>query len=401
MNRRQMEMLADQLSGSHMQNALEQHMYISTDHVICYDEVLCYLSNIIGQGSFDEIQENLKRFFTSEQIHQAHQHLQSALDYTLTTIDSNDQSSVYNLLRQCRLDLNQSTNLLIIMETISTNKLFSYLPIFVTHDWIHMIRSIQNIEQFDTGSTSMSNLHQQMCHLKEHMTSLDSIIKNFNTISTTNNQLSMSPLTNDQCCLRTYCTHNTIIQQSTIALESPCSSWSSLDIDTHPITPMRGFIRNPVTNFLVPIGRTEDDMESSILSLEGNLSGSEHLVQQEEEFQISSKLLTRSLSFQPSRKKRVGPTLIKRADVLWMYPAGVIKQKQDALVSSIDESTDEYGFGQVFKRTNSCDIECRDKIVSEPVSIKTSKKTRRATYKHNKGSNLRGNRLYFMIVAFC
>jgi hypothetical protein len=131
-------------------------------------------------------------------------------------------------------------------------------------------------------------------------------------------------------------------------MESPASSWSSLDIDTNPIIPLSGFIRNPVTNFIMPIGPIESEMESSFLSIDSSMSS-------EEEPELSSSLLTRSLSYQPTKQIK-GPILVKRADVLWIYPAGNIKPKYNSLFSSVHETTDELEFEPVFKRTNSCDI---------------------------------------------
>jgi len=341
----------------HLKKAFDRHLYISSNTVLslsilCNDGVLCYLSNIIGQGSLIEIEDNLKRFFSSEQINQAYFNLQNSLDYCLSIIDSNKDEYIYNIFEQCLINLIDSTSLISIMEIIYTNKLFSYLPIFVTNDWLHMIRSVQNIEKFDIKSSSISNLQRQMSHLKEHMTSLDHLVKNFYQISSTIQSPLLSSL-NDQCCLNTYCTHNTNIYHPTTLMESPASSWSSLDIDTNPIIPLSGFIRNPVTNFIMPIGPIESEMESSFLSIDSSMSS-------EEEPELSSSLLTRSLSYQPSKQIK-GPILVKRADVLWIYPAGNIKPKYNSLFSSVHESTDQCDFKPLFTGANSCDIDFPNK----------------------------------------
>lgn len=367
---------SNEFSSYQMKKAFDRHLYISSFSVLCYDGVLCYLSNIIGQGSLSEIEENLQRFFSSQQINQAYEHLHQSLDYCLITIDPNGDAHVHNLLQQCSMGLNNVSSLVNVMQIISLNQLFSYLPIFVTDDWLHMIRSVQNIERLDTRLSSMGNLQQQISHLKDHMVSLDHLVRNFNHIS-----LSIqSPISssNDQCCLRTYCTHHTIVHQSSILTESPSSSWSSLDIDSHRITPLRGFIRNPVTNFIMPTGPSESEVESSIISLDGNLSS-------DDEPHVPSKHLTRSLSFQP-QKNRARPILVKRADVLWMYPAGLIKPKYNSLISSVDESADSEEFERVFKRTNSCDMDFPVKKLQNLPTDKTLKKPKKVTKKSSKGS---------------
>lgn len=359
-----------------MKKAFDRHLYISSVSVLCYDGVLCYLSNIIGQGSVNEIEENLRRFFSSQQINQAYEHLHQSLDYCLTIFNPNEHAHVHHLLHQCSMELLNTSALVNVMEMISLNELFSYLPIFVTDDWLHMIRSVQNIERLDTRLSSMGNLQQQISHLKDHMSSLDHLIRNFNHIS-----LSIqSPLSssNDQCCLRTYCTHSTIVHQSSILTESPSSSWSSLDVDSHRVTPLTGFIRNPVTNFIMPMCPNESEVESSIISLDGNLSS-------DDEPHVPSKHLTRSLSFQP-QKNRTRPTLVKRADVLWMYPAGLIKPKYNALISSVHESDDLGEFERVFKRTNSCDMDFPVKKLQNLPVEKTLKKPKKVARKSSKGS---------------
>ena len=357
-------------SSCQLKNAFNRYLYISSQNntILCYDEVLCYLSNVIGQGSIAEIEQNLKRYFSSEQIHLAYDNLHHALDYSLTILDPERDQATYSLLQQCSIDLIDPSVLLNIMETIETNQLFSYLPIFVIHDWVQMIRSVQNLEKFDIQSSSMENVEQQMLHLKENITSLDHLVRNFNHMSFTNGSSALS--FNDQCCLRTNCTHNTMIYQSTTILpESPCSSWSSLDVDTHPLTSLPGFVRNPVTNFIMPTGTVESEMESSIISLDGNISS-------DEEPQVPVRNLTRSLSIQPERT-RTRPMIIKRADVLWMYPAAVIRPRNTSFCSAVDESTDAEEFAPLFKRTNSCDMNFPIKNMQDPLPKKMIRKPKK------------------------
>jgi hypothetical protein len=376
-------------SSFHLKKAFDRHLYISskTDFslsVLCYDGVLCYLSNIIDQGSLIEIEENLKRFFSFEQINQAYFYLKNSLDYSLSILDPNKDQYVYNLIQQCLSNLIDSTSLLSVIEMIYKNKLTSYLPIFVTNDWLHMIRSIQNIEKFDKTSSSISNLQQQMSYLRANMISLDNIVKNFNQISLT----IQSPLSNDQCCLRTYCTHNTTVYPTTTFMESPSSSWSLLDIDTNPITPLSGFIRNPVTNFIMPTGPNEFEMETSFLPIDDNMSSDE-----EPEIIPSSLHLTRSLSFQPSRK-RTGPILVKRADVLWVYPSVNFKPRYNSLHSSISETTDEQEFQPIFKRTNSFDLDFPVKKLQNSLPNRITKKSKKSLIKPAKGLKRVSNVLF-------
>lgn len=367
---------SNDFSSLQLKKAFDRHLYISSSSVLCYDGVLCYLSNIVGHGSLNEVEQNLQRFFSSKQTDEAYEHLHQCLDYCLTIIDRNEDAHVCNLLQQCSNELTNASTLIKVMQNISSNQLFSYLPIFVTDDWLHMIRSVQNIEKLDMRLSSMINLQQQMSHLKDQMGSLDHLVRNFNQISLSIQ--SPIPSSNDQCCLRTYCTHSTIIHQSSLLSESPSSSWSSLDVDIHRINPLPGFIRNPVTNFIMPTGPTEPEVESSIISLDGNISS-------DDEPHVPVKHLTRSLSFQP-QKNHTRPILVRRADVLWMYPAGLVKPKYNSLISSVDESADPGEFERVFKRTNSCDM---DFPVKKPQTLpvdKILKKTKKVIKKSAKGS---------------
>jgi hypothetical protein len=375
-------------SAFHSKNTSDRHLYISskTDlslSILCYDGVLCYLSNIIGQGLLTEIEENLKRYFSSEQINQAYSNLQNCLDYILSTLDHDKDHSVYNIFQQCSIKLVDSTSLLSVMDTIHINHLFSYLPIFVTNDWLHMIRSVQNLEKFDVTSSSTSDLQQQMSHLKVHLTSLHHLVNHFNHISST-----IQAVPNDQCCLHTYCTHNTPIYGSTNAIDSPTSSWSSLDIDTNPITSTSGFIRNPVTNFIMPTAPNTSEMETSIFSIDEDISSDE-----EQEI-LSSASLTRSFSVQSTRKS-IGSVFVKRKDVLWVYPAAFLNSKYNLLSSSAHESTDQHVFKPVLTRATSCD----DTFHNEKLMTKTIKKLKKPLIKQIKGLKRVNHILYIEIIV--
>ena len=230
------------------------------------------------------------------------------------------------------------------METIHINGLSSYLPCFVTDDWINMIRHVQNLERLDTNpsssSSSLTYIQQQMDQLQEQLTHL-------HRRSSATPQASSS--SKDQCCLRTCCSHDpTGMSRSATLINSPSSSsWSSLDTDFQPITPHTGFIRNAVTNFLIPTAPARSKMDASLISLDDSSD-------EEIEFRSSSSssFLNRSLSYQPSTP-RTGPVLVKRHDVLWIYPAATIKPKNHSLFSSVHEP---HEFKPVFARANSCDV---------------------------------------------
>ena len=366
--------------SSYLNDAFDRHLYISskTDlslSILCYDGVLCYLSNIIGQGSLTEIEENLKRYFTLEQINQACSNLHNCFQYTLSTLDYHKDQSIYNIFQECLVKLIDSTSLLLVTETIHKNHLFSYLPIFVTNDWLHMIRSTQNLEKFDVTSSSISNLQQQMSQLKGHLETLHDLINSSNNISST-----IQSVSKDQCCLHTYCTHDTNIYRSiTKIIDSPSSSWSSLDIDTYPITSTSGFIRNPVTNFIMPTEPNISEMEISNHSIDDGISSEE-----EQEIVSSRQSLMRSFSLQPSMKS-TGSVVVKRKDVLWVYPAAVINPKYNSLSSSVHESTDPYLFKPLRPRANSYEDDFHIEKLQKSIRNKKIKKPRKSSIKQMKG----------------
>jgi hypothetical protein len=353
-----------EFSSANLQNAFDRHLYISSKSdillsILCYDGVLCYLSNVIGQGSLNEIDLNLKRYFSIEQINQAYFHLHDCLDYILSILDANKDHSTHNFFHQCSIDLIDSTSLLAIMETIYSNKLFSYLPIFVTHDWIHMIRSVQNLEKLDKTSSYVFHLRDEMLNLKEHLTALHHLVRNFNHFPVTMQSPPLIP--NDQCCLRTYCAHNPSMYCSPLSADSSVSSsWSSLDIDINPIiTTVSGFIRNPVSSFLIPTAPAITARKASIFSTDDRISSDD------EQDIPSSSILNRSLSFQPSSRK-TGSIVVKRNDSIWIYPAAVIKPKYNALFSSVHENTDQDKLEPRFTRANSCDNDFPTKKFPKP-----------------------------------
>jgi hypothetical protein len=322
-----------ELSSSYLQNALDHHLYISLTNdsslsILCYDNVLCYLSNVIDHGSINEIELNLKRYFTCKQIEQAYYNLQNSLHYSLTIIDNNP---IQEIFEECINNLENSSNLLSIIELISTKKLFSYLPIFVANDWINMIRHIQQLENIDTPSSSVKNLQEQMIDLKENLFSLHQLIENLQTFSSRSSPTIES---SDQCCLRTYCEH-TSNQRLTPMIDSPASSWSSLDIEkTSLVTVNRtnqGFIRNPVSSFLMPTSPTINDIDDNQSS--------------DDEQSINSK---------------TGSIVVRRNDDLWIYPIGVDVRKSkliskeysrsQSLFNSLNEIKDQ---ANAFQRSQS------------------------------------------------
>ncbi|CAF5117079.1 unnamed protein product, partial [Rotaria sp. Silwood1] len=369
-----------ELPSSNLKSAFNRQLYISpnTDislSILCYDGVLCYLSNIMGQGSLFEIEDNLKRYFSLEDINQAYFNLQNCLNYCLSTLDSTKDNFIYNILQQCSIDLiNSSSSLLLVMETIYKNHLFSYLPLFVSNDWLHMIRSVQNIEQLDMASTSIIDLQRQLSNLKDHLTPLQEFVSDIDDNSSIIQSLPSTP--NNQCCLRTYCNHNTSIFHSTTSTDSRSSSWASLNIETNPMTTITGFIRNPVTNFMMPTTSSISDQESSIHSIDSNISS-------EDDQEPLSKFFNRSLSYQSSIQK-TGSILVKRDDTLWVYPAAVIQPKINRLFSSVHEDTDEYEVHPMRLRSNSCDTDFRNKKILDQLLNRKLRKPKKFLIKSTK-----------------
>lgn len=296
------------LSSGHLKNALDHHLYISLTNecslsVLCYDNILCYLSTAIAHGSINEIEANLKRYFTSEQFEQAFEHLQNSLDYALTVLNSSSDYLIIEGLEECRENLVNSSCLLPVIELIERKKLLSYLPTFVTNDWMHMIRQIQDLEQIDTPSSKIHHFEDQMNHLKEQLAFLNDLVNQVNTLPSFINE--SSSFITDQCCLRTYCQH-AFNQRLTPLMDSPSSSRSSLDLERSPMTifnrTMPGFIRNPVSSFLMPARPTTNEMICSSNNIyDENLSS-------DDEQSMSSK---------------TGSMVVIREDEVWIYPAGV------------------------------------------------------------------------------
>jgi hypothetical protein len=295
-----------EFSSEHLQNALDHHLYVSLTSdsslsVLCYDNVLCYLSNVIDHGSINEIELNLKRYFTYQQLEQACYHLKNSLHYSISILNSNIDQQIIELFEEFRNHLMNSSCLLMIIEKIHRNQLFSYLPAFVTNDWIDMIRHIQELEKIDTPSSKIHDLQEQIINLKEQLYNLNHLVNNIKTLPSTIIESSVVP---DQCCLRTYCQH-TLNQRLTPMIDSPSSSWSSLDQEKNLINTFNrtipGFIRNPVSNFLMPTTPTINEITLSMNSNDENFSS-------DDEQSINSKS---------------GSMVVIREDEVWIYPIGI------------------------------------------------------------------------------
>ena len=373
-----------QVSSEHLKNAFDRHMYIASESdlscsILCYDHVLCYLSNIIDQGTSSEIERNLLRYFSTDQLRQAYEHLHDCLDYVLASLVTAKDHELFKIVQQCSTQLIDGTCLVSVMQTIHRHGLFSSLPIFVAHNWMEMIRHVQNLEKFDRVSASIPTLKEQMSHLKDHLTALHQLVYNFHD-PPSGMHCSLAP-SNEQCCLRTYCTHNTVMYRSAAMMDSPSSSsWSSLEFDVNPITAMPGFVRNPVTNFLIPTAPEISEMEMSVLSIDEVTSSDE-----EQESPWPSLALNRSLSCQPTMVHQKS-VLVKRHDDLWIYPAGVIKPKANPLFSSTHEATDDHEFSPRVTRASSFDDRFHLSNPPRPLPEKSAKKPRKASNKPSKGS---------------
>jgi len=309
--------LLSDISPATIDNVFKHDLHLSLTNnssysILCYDTVLCYLSNIIEYSTTDEIQLNLQRYFTCKQIEQAYYRLQNAIQYTLTVLKSSIESQIIDHLQGCLGKLIDSSCLLTSIEILHQKNLFSYLPLFVTNDWIHMIRYIQNIEKIDrssstttitTPSTKINDLQDEMNYLKEHIYSLEQLVEELKVIPTTYND---STNLSDRCCLRTYCQHATN-QRSMSIFDSPSSSWSSLDLDKPTLTTTlnrtkAGFIRNPVSNFLMPTTPSTINEINSSMNVNDDNSSSDD---------------------EQSTNSKSGSMVVIREDDVWIYPIGV------------------------------------------------------------------------------
>ena len=361
-------------SPSHLHNALNHHLYITSSpdlsfSVLCYDDVLCYLSNVIGHGSIEEIEVNLERYFSYDQLNQAYENLKNALHYSLSTANFNLVDHSTSLLEGCVNSLSDPSCILTTMDMICSHQLSAFLPTFVTNDWLHMIRNVQDLETIDvpssSTSTSFGRLREQMCHLKEQLSSLHQLVDNVHNLPFPSS-IDSSAL-NDQCCLRTFCGH-TSNSRFIPMLDSPSSSsWSSLDLDrTTPLATFNrtipGFIRNPVSNFLMPTAPpARNEMTSSMVSVDDNPSSDD------EQFSYNSK---------------TGSVVVIRDDDLWIYPMGVdvksktFNSKEYHRSRSMFTSVHEHQDRNLFSRRKSFDDDEFTRNSSEilPAQLKKHKK---------------------------
>ena len=347
-----------ELLSPSVKSALDHHLFVtltrdSSLSILCYDSVLCYLSNVISHESIDEIEFNLKHNFTQEQLEEAYYNLQNSLHYSLSVINSSINHHEFEIFEQCINSLTNSSRLISTIQTIYSNNLFSSLPIFVTSYQNHTIQNVQDFEKIDTSLPTIVDLHAQMTDLKEHLLTLCQLADSAKNLPLPTAPLwslstaapTESSILTDQCCLRTCCQH-TSNQVLTPTIDSPSSSWSSLDLDKSPMTTLNqtipGFIRNPVSNFLIPRASNINDITSSIISMNDNMSS-------DDEQSINSK---------------IGSVVVKRDDDLWIYPIGIDVRKSkvysseynrsQSLFNSINGANDR---NRTFMRTNSFDGE--------------------------------------------
>lgn len=298
---------------------LDHCLYISstknsTKSVLCYDDVLCYLSNVIGHGSREEIQSNLKRYFTDEQLEKAFSNLKDSIGYSLNSLRQNNTSDQSISLLQCLDNLTHESSLLSTMEKIERFRLTPLLPTFVTNDWLSMIRNIQDLEKIDSPSSSKEikcESPSQVKTVKEQLSSLNELLESIRRFSLTSFCEPVNSL-NDQCCLRSNCSHGQNLR-FTSSFDSPTSSSrSSLELERPQINTIRQvvprFIRNPVSNFLMPmtpVNRKEIGLSDT--SVDDTSSG-------DDEYRTNGKIS----SF----------VVVRDAD-LWIYPAGLEQKKSD------------------------------------------------------------------------
>ena len=364
-------------NSSHEQPTKNPHFYLSVENehespaVLCYDDVLCYLANVLGHGSNEEIEMNLKRYFTDEQFQRAYENLKQALRYSLSAVKSDSDHQQMVLIEECLNNLVDHSSILSTMEMVERNQLLSYIPTFVTNDWLQMIRNIQDLEKIDTPTPMVTNnansLQEQMCYLKDQIFSLHSLIENVRHLPLTS-LLESSVHFNDQCCLRNYCCHTSNTRVNSTIDSSSSSSWSSLDMEKTPMVTINrsvpGFIRNPVSNFLMPTApRARNEMSSSMISIDDHGSS-------DDDQSINSK---------------TGSVVVIRDDDLWIYPMGIETRKSKnydgreyhrsrSMFTSMNEQIDR---NHLFTRRKSFD--------DEELSRKIPEKSMSHFRKHKKG----------------
>jgi hypothetical protein len=231
-----------------------------------------------------------------------------------------------------------------------------------------MIRNIQELEKIDTPSSlKITYLQEEMINLKENLFSLQQLVDNIKTFPSTINE---SSIISDQCCLRTYCQH-TLNQRLTPMIDSPSSSsWSSLDLEKIPITTFNrtipGFIRNPVSNFLMPTAPTINEITSS----NENISS-------DDEQSINSKS---------------GSMVVIREDEVWIYPIGINVRKLKSNSKDFNRSQSMFNpineinnSNHLFIRTKSFD----DNDVDNDYSRENLEKLQPQFKKHKKGKGLK------------
>ncbi|CAF0738483.1 unnamed protein product [Didymodactylos carnosus] len=354
-------------------NALEHKLHVSNENgsVLCHDNALCYLSNIIAQGSTQEIEFHLQDYFTNDELETSRWHLFNCIDYCLCNENNNYLQKIFQECINNLQNRQQSLSLLLIstIQTLYNNNLFDCLPTFVANDWISMIRKIQNMEKIDDMSIRAKdqNFVEQMVNLKEHLTKLCNIVMSSNE----NISPKMQQNSNEFCCLQSYCSHTSLYRQPSYTRRSslitsslhgdlidsnnqmimdfvsvddilpPQSSTdSSIAGSYHPTIddlneteennsnlfkgycngPV-GYIRNPVSNFVIPTMYAKDKNDHSMKDMEiiDNLvetgTSTNHDDYLLDNFRNSNQYLQRTSSIQSS-----GPVLIKHETDLWVYP---------------------------------------------------------------------------------
>ena len=346
-------MPSDQSSlHSNLSFPFEDDLHVSAEKTLCSDAVLCYLSNLLQHHlSVDDVEKN----FTSEQLDQAVAHLRSALAFVLAQLDREKDPTAVKFFERCSSELNDWTSVLPIFTKIEQNGFASHLPIFVTHNWIELFQQMQR-------SRTIPSVQDELLQLTEHLTNFQQLIDE--------GHQGWTPV--EQCCLRQCCSHDSQMFRSVSSL----SSWSSMETDVNSIT---GFIRNPVTNFLIRTDPKGLEMDHSIISID------EDSCSDDDESQVARTAppLHRSLSSQPTLN-RSGSILVKRNEDLWIYPTGIpLKTRINPLLfSSVRENSEEDLHHRLITRRNSCDERFHQikQLASSPKKTpKKSKKIRRGS----------------------
>lgn len=254
---------------------------------IYLDPVLCYLSNVIGQETVEQIDLNLNRYFSLEQIRNSTTQFREIFLKIRSSLNSRTDRIVEEKLNFLWEKLSDHSNLALVFENLQVYQIFELFPVFVSDRCFEIVgkpndsmrKTVEDlVKRF---SCEFSSLEKRICP-----NSCD------------------DPFSLDQCCLTSNCQHNSLVAGSNDQVDfSLSSSCSSIDFDRSSTENFQ-FVRNPVTNFLIRLDFDEP----------------------------TENKLTRAFSCQPTNFRR-NSFLVKRKEDFWIFPAASNRGKVQREIS--------------------------------------------------------------------